>query len=239
MISLVSFLHTCFMRSYRYGPPTFFYILGIIFVYSVVPNPVMDSYAFSTIFLFIVSTTLCYMIIDIETPNQESITLLHSGSIVKLYLGKLLYSWIFTFPLASYAVLYPALLHRFDRSPSLEELSMAFLYHIASSWLGVALACWFGSKFIRSRVISFILLSVLIVTTISVQGIENSLPNGIKKAVLLLPPLNTTIETYMNYQTATLFTKLAVAGSSFLYGALVAALFLVIIHRRKLDSTHG
>ncbi|WP_128660232.1 hypothetical protein [Paenibacillus sp. 598K] len=236
MIALLSFLHTCFMRSYRYGPPTVVFLLGIVFVYSVVPNPVMDSYAFSTVFLFIISTALCYMVIDIETPNQESVTMLHSGSIIKLYFAKLLYSWLFTFPLALYAVLYPAVLQRFDRNPSIEELSMSFLYHVASSWLGVALACWFGSKVIRSRIVSFILLSVLVVIAIAAQGIENLLPDGIKKAALLLPPLNHTIHVFVNFELATLFEKVSVIGFSLVYGAILTALFLFLLHKRKLDS---
>lgn len=54
MISIISYVHTCFMRSYRYGPPVFVFFMGILFVYSVVPNPVMASYAFSTTFIFII-----------------------------------------------------------------------------------------------------------------------------------------------------------------------------------------
>lgn len=239
MSSLVSFLHTCYMRSYRYGPPTFVFFLGILFVYSVVPNPVMASYAFSTIFLFIISAVICYSLIDIETANQESVTMLHSGSFIKLYISKLLYSWLFSVPLAIYAVLFPALFQKFDRNPSLEELCMSLIYHVSSSWLGVALACWFSSKFIRSRVMSFLLLSVVVVGSISVEGIENNLPEGLKNVILLLPPLNSTINVLLEYDAATLYSKLIVVGASLLYGVIIAALFLYMIHKQKLDSSHS
>lgn len=239
MTSLISFLHTCFMRSYRYGPATFVFFLGIIFVYSVVPNPVMASYAFSTTFLFIVSAVICYTLIDIETSNQESVTMLHSGSLLKLYISKLLYSWIFSVPLALYAVFFPAIFQKFDRNPSLEELCMSLLYHVASSWLGIALACWFSSKFIRSRVMSFLMLSVLIVITLSVQGIENFLPDGLKKAIVLLPPLNNIINVLVDYESQTLFNKISVVGESLLYGAILTVLFLFMLHKRKLDSLHS
>ena len=72
MTSLISFLHTCFMRSYRYGPPAFVFLIGIIFVYSVGPNPVMASYAFSTIYLFIISAVISYALIDMETAVYSS-----------------------------------------------------------------------------------------------------------------------------------------------------------------------
>lgn len=239
MTSLISFLHTCFMRSYRYGPPAFVFLIGIIFVYSVGPNPVMASYAFSTIYLFIISAVISYALIDMETANQESVTMLHSGSLLKLYVSKLLYSWMFTVPLAVYAVLYPAIFQSFYRNPSLEELCMSFLYHIVSSWLGVALACWFSSKFIRSRVMSFLLLSVLIVITLSVEGIEKLLPDGLKKAIVLLPPLTNTINVLVDYESASLFSKLSVIWASLLYGTILAMLFLFMLHKRKLDSSHS
>ncbi|MGO4531885.1 hypothetical protein AB4Z30_22625 [Paenibacillus sp. 2TAF8] len=238
MISLLSYLHTCFIRSYRYGPATFVFFMGIIFVYSVVPNPVMASYAFSTTFIFIISAVICYTLIDMETTNQESVTVLHSGSLIKLYLAKLLYCWLFTIPLALYAVSFPAIFQKFDRNPSVEELGMALIYHLVSSWLGVALACWFSSKFIRSRVMSFLMLSVLIVITLSVQGIENVLPDGFKSMIVLLPPLNSTINVLVNYDAQTLLKKLLVTIAPIVYGAITTVIFLSMIHKRKLDSTH-
>jgi hypothetical protein len=212
--------------------------MGIIFVYSVVPNPVMASYAFSTTFIFIISAVICYTLIDMETTNQESVTVLHSGSLIKLYLAKLLYCWLFTIPLALYAVSFPAIFQKFDRNPSVEELGMALIYHLVSSWLGVALACWFSSKFIRSRVMSFLMLSVLIVITLSVQGIENVLPDGFKSMIVLLPPLNSTINVLVNYDAQTLLKKLLVTIAPIVYGAITTVIFLSMIHKRKLDSTH-
>nr|WP_154960093.1 hypothetical protein [Paenibacillus xylanexedens] len=238
MISLLSYLHTCFMRSYRYGPATFVFFMGIIFVYSVVPNPVMASYAFSTTFIFIISVVICYALIDMETTNQESVTVLHSGGLVKLYVAKLLYCWLFTIPLALYAVSFPAIFQKFDRNPSVEELGMALIYHLVSSWLGVALACWFSSKFVRSRVMSFLMLSVLIVITLSVQGIEQVLPDGFTPMIYLLPPLSSTIDVLINYDAQSLFKKLMVIIIPLVYGAITAGLFVLMIHRRKLDSMH-
>ncbi|MFD2747523.1 hypothetical protein ACFSTH_14640 [Paenibacillus yanchengensis] len=224
------------MRSYRYGPSTFVFIIGIILFYSVVPNPVMDSYAFTTMFLFIISAVLCYTFMDMETSSQESVTMLHSRSLLKLYFAKLLYIWLFTIPLALYAVLFPLLFHKFDRNPSVEELGFAFLAHAASSWLGVTLACWFSSKFIRSRVMSFLTLSVVIIITISVQGIENRLSESMKNVVVLLPPLNNTIKVLMSFDSAILFTKVVAIAASLLYGTILAVLFLFVLHKRKLDS---
>lgn len=59
--------------------------------------------------------------------------MLHSGSLLKLYIYKLVYSWLFSVPLALYAVLFPALFQKNDRNPSFEELCMSLIYHVSSS----------------------------------------------------------------------------------------------------------
>lgn len=233
MISLLSYLHTCYIRSYRYVPPTFVFIVVIALVYSVVPNPVMSSYAFSLTFLFIISSVIGYTFIDIETSNQESVTLLHSRSITKLYVAKLLYCWLFTIPLALFALVYPVLTQSFDRNPTFEELGISFVFHTISSLLGVVVACWFSSKFIYSRLVSFLTLSLIIVITLAREGVETLLPDGIKKVMLLLPPLDTNINVLMNYESATLFMKLSAIGGTLIYILILAVLYLFVLNKRK------
>lgn len=236
MTSLLSYLHTCFIRSYRFGPPSFIFLAGIIFVYSVVPNPVMESYSFSASFLFVISSMLSYSIIDIETENQEAITITQTGSIIKLYVTKLLYSWLFTLPFAIIAVLYPALFQKFDRVASLEELLMSFVYHASSSWLAVAITCWFSAKFIRSRLTSFLLLSLVIVIAFSAQPIKHLLPDALQYATLIVPPVYYTMDVLYQYENETLLIKCMPIVASLLYGLVSTAIFLAVLKRRKQDS---
>jgi len=239
MAALLSYLHKCFIRSYRYGPASFVFVAGICFVFMVVPNPVMDSYAFSTTFLFIVTSVLCYSFIDLESVSQESITLLHCGSIVKLYIAKLLYCWLFTLPLALFAVLYPFIFNKFNREPLLEELIMAFLYHILSSWLAVVITCWFSKKFIQSRFMSFLSLGLLLAMTLAAKGIQSELPQALSKATIIIPPLQMTVNLLSTYETATTLNKLSAIGATLLYSFIVAGLLLLVMHKRKLDSAQS
>ncbi|WP_223868978.1 hypothetical protein [Paenibacillus sp. UASWS1643] len=82
---------------------------------------------------------------------------------------------------------------------------------------------------------SFLLLSVVVVVTLSVQGIENILPEGLENTMILLPPLNSTVYVLVDYDAATLYSKLTVIGASLLYGVISATLFLYMLHKRKLD----
>lgn len=234
MLALLSFLHRCFIRSYRFGPPLLVFISGIVFIYSVVPNPIMESYAFSISFLFVIASTISYVVIDIEAANQEAVTTLHVGSFTAVNLGKLLYSWLFVIPLAIFAVLYPALFDKFVRAPSLEELTMALLYHVGAAWLAVSLACWFSSKLIASRLTSFLLLSLLIVLVLCAQPLRQALPELLQSLVWLLPPLDKMIYLLFQYNEASVLAKWLVLGAPLLYGSISAGLFLRLLHKRRL-----
>lgn len=236
MPALLSYLHAIFMRSYRYAPASFVYIGWIAFIYTVVPNPVMDSYSFSASFLFVIAAVLCYTFIDLESGNQEYITTLHCGSLLKLYIAKLLYCWLFTVPFALYAVLYPFLFDKFNREPTLEELCFAFVYHVVSALLGVVIASWFSSKFIQSRLMSFLSLTLLIVLTLTAQGIHNELPKTLKFIAYLLPPQQFTMDVLTHYDTASWLDKLMPIGATILYSIIVAVLLLFVLLKRKLDS---
>lgn len=235
MMALIAYLHKCFMTSYRYAPPTFVYLLGITFVYSVVPNPVMGSYAFSSSFLFIVSIALGAAVIDLEKANQELVTSMHAGSLSKLNIAKVLYSWYFTLPLSFFAVAYPALLSKFDRSPTIEELLMATGYHAAAAWLGVSIACWFTVKLFASRVQSLMLLAAVIACSLGAKGLESVLPQGWDAVLHVLPPIRHSIYAMMNYDSVSWAVKLWAMIACLLYGSVSVLLFAVVMNKRKLN----
>lgn len=236
MIALLSYLHSCYIRSYRFGPPVFIFLFCITFIYMVVPNPVMESYSFSISFLFVISAAISYSMIDIEAPSQEAVTMLHAGSFIRATFGKLLYSWLFTLPLALFAVLYPALFNKFDRVAGLDELTLSLLYHLAGSWLGITLACWFSSKLVRSRTTSFLSLSLMIVVAFCVSPLEKELPDSLKPLKWLLPPLDEIIQLLFHFEDATLASKLLALAAPLLYGTILCALFLMLLNKRRLDS---
>lgn len=233
MYALLNYLHTCFIRSYRYVPSTFIFLAGICLVYSIIPNPIMPSYAFSTSFLFLISAMLCYSFIDIESTNQEAITLLHTGSLIKLSIAKLIYIWLFTIPLAIFAVAYPAIFDRFDSMPTISQLFYAFICHIISSLLAITITCWFSKKNIESRLISFLLLSLLVVITFAVPGIEQSLPHFVKNVVVVIPPHSKMIDVMMNEEKFTLLQKWLAVAYSMLYSIMISGIYLFFVSKRR------
>jgi len=230
MYALIKYLHTCTMRSYRYVAPSMAYFLFLIFLYTVVPNPVMESYAFTSALLFAVAAWMGYLFIDVESPNQEMVTVLHAGGLIRLYISKLLYNWLFTVPFALFAVLYPALLHKFDRNPTGVELLISFGFHLALAWVGTAVSCWFTRKLFQSRLLSFLLLGCVIAVAFAAKSVAEELPYGLDRLVLLLPPLHQAIHVLSNDG-----NKWTVLGAVVLYGALSSVLFLIVMWKKKLD----
>jgi len=234
MIALLSYLHRYIIRSYKFLPPSFVFIAGIVFIYSVVPNYVMNSYAFSTTFLFIVTVILCHMFMHIEILNQQFITVVHSNSIVKVFIAKVLYCWLFTMALAVFAIFYPVVIQAFNRQPSLEELAIAIVFHSISSFLAIAITCWFNKKFIRSQMLSFFSLSLFVVLTLASHGIGQSLPAEIMPIIYVLPPLNNMIDVLVNYDTVTWSYKAITLAGSFFYGLIFMLAFFYMINKKRL-----
>jgi len=235
MIALLAYIHRCFIRSYRYGAPTVIYAGIVLLIYSTVPNPIMESYAFTSALLFVAAAAIGCLAIDVETANQEMATLAHTRSIVRLGWAKLLYAWIFASSLGLFAVLYPALLGRFERLPSPEELVMGLLYHVALSALGVSLSGWFSVKIIYSRFYAILGLCLWVALGLGGGGIANALPNGLSWLVHILPPVPRVLHALTFYGELSTGAKWLPLGTAALYAFGSAGLFLFVLNHKKLD----
>ncbi|MBB3114368.1 hypothetical protein FHS18_006489 [Paenibacillus phyllosphaerae] len=190
LFSLLHYNHTLYLRSFRYFPPVLLYLVILVWVYTVVPNPVMESYAFSATLLFAITAWLGYGFIDAEHPTQLTVTMLHARSLVRTVIAKLLYLWLFTMPLALFAVLYPALFHKFDRTPAAHELLLATASHLALSLLGIAVSVFFTSRFVPKLSTAVTGLLTVVAVSVAGEGIRHALPEGARFLGWLLPPVH-------------------------------------------------
>ncbi|ASS65319.1 MULTISPECIES: hypothetical protein [unclassified Paenibacillus] len=235
MRHLLAYHYRCHVRSYRYAAPLSLFLLALLFIYAQVPNPVMGSYAFSSSLLFLIMIWVCIGVMEGEEANQDMILSLQAGSFLRLFASKLLYAWFFSLPLAAFAVLYPALFHKFARAPELSELAFSFGSHMVMSVLGVGLASLFNSRLIASRSISYLLLLAAIALSFSGQGIRDKLPMPANSLAWLSPPAWSMVRTLTQYDGAALAARIAALAYPLLYGAVAAALAGQLMNRRKLD----
>lgn len=177
-----------YARSYRYVAPLIVYLVVIIFIYGVVPNPVLSSYGFTSTVLFLVMGWLCFTYIDVEDRTQQAITVLHLGSITKFYMAKMAVMTLIGSILALGTTLYPIVFDKFSAQPSAEQFIVGLISHILLSYLGIAISALFTSKLIPK--LNYSILGLFLVLSISLAGagITDLLPDSITFVSWLLPP---------------------------------------------------
>ncbi|WP_080831991.1 hypothetical protein [Cohnella massiliensis] len=188
MKALLRYFFRDYLRSIRYLPSFLAFAIVLIVVYSVAPNPVMNSYSFTAVWLFLAMAWMAYGYIDAENETQQMVTVLHAGNAVRYYRAKLLLIMLIGAALAVGAVAYPAILDKFDRPPDLSELTAALTAHIAIAWLGIGCASLFSSKLIGRKQTSLIGLLLVLALAIAGFGVSERLPELIKFVAWSLPP---------------------------------------------------
>lgn len=188
MLPLTRYHLTYYTRSYRYLAPLIAYVGMLLFVYTITPNPVLESYAFSSVWLFVVAAWLAWSFADLEPEVQQAVTALHAGGAVAYHVSKLLLMAAVGMLLASFAVLYPALAGKLERLPAPEEWIAAAGVHIAMFALGTGVALWFTERgFGRSAASLPALIVVQVLALASAKAVA-VLPDGMAFIRWLLPP---------------------------------------------------
>jgi len=235
LFPLLRYHHTIWIRSYRFLPPVLVYASAILWVYTTVPNPVMESYAFTSALLFAVSAWLAFGFIDAEPAVQQAVTALHARSLLRAGAAKLLYLFLFNVPLACFAVAYPVVFDKLTRSPSAAEALYALAAHLSLALLGLSAAALFSSRFVPRLSTSFPGLLAVIALSLATEGLRGALPEGIGFAVWLLPPAGLVIRSINGYaQTGSGAALAAALVWASLYGTLLALLYLLLSRRKGL-----
>ncbi|CAI6085270.1 hypothetical protein [Cohnella sp. JJ-181] len=146
MLPLIGYHLAYYTRSYRYVAPVIAYVGFLLFIYTLTPNPVMESYAFSAVWLFVVSAWIAFGFADLEPGAQQPVTALHAGSANNYHLSKLLLMTFVGLLLALFAVLYPALAGKFERAPAAGEWIAALFAHAGLFVLGMGISLWFTER---------------------------------------------------------------------------------------------
>ncbi|MBO9599191.1 MAG: hypothetical protein J7559_15400, partial [Cohnella sp.] len=175
--------------SYRYVAPLIVYMTAIIFIYGVVPNPVLSSYGFTSTVLFLVSAWLCFSYIDVEDRTQQVITVLHLGGVNKYYAAKMAVISIIGTVLALCTTVYPILFDKFSARPTAEQFVVGLASHLLLSYLGIAIAALFTSKLFPKLNYSILVLFLILSVSLAGSGLSDRLPDHFAFVSWLIPPL--------------------------------------------------
>lgn len=230
MIAAISYLFRYYFRSYRYVAPLMVFVTVVIFIYGIVPNPVLSSFGFTSTALFLASAWLCFAYIDVEDHTQQMITVLHMGSVTKYYAAKLSVMALIGTALAVSTTIYPILFDKFVHQPTATEFVVGLVSHLLLSYLGIAIAALFTSKLIRKLNYSILGLFLMMSLSLAGMGISDRLPDGLSFLTWIIPPLNLILEMLNQDESIEIYEAVVAFSATLIY---VSALQLIFFRWMK------
>ncbi|MGE6514648.1 ABC transporter permease [Lysinibacillus sphaericus] len=224
-----------YLRTNNYIPPFSIFILFIVVNYTFVPNPILDSYSFTSIMLFFLMGWFTITVFHAEDEGQKVITILHSKGQSAYNRALFIVCVAIAFCLSTVSVIYPILIGAFSEQPSVLHLIMGFLSHFSLSVLAIALSAIFTRELVRDRqntwwgVLSTLIIAVVIATLKSVLL-------QVKGLIWLLPPVHLVLEMMssddnLKYIPTVFYWQFAWI---FIYSLLLIGLFFFILnHKHK------
>lgn len=223
-----------YIRSHKYFPPmsTFFVLILVFYTYK--PNPIIDSYAVTALFLFVISAWLCLSVLSLDSPVQRQLMILHLGSSYRYYLAKLLSIGLIAVLLTVFAFLYPIIFNMFSDSVSPAVGFVSFVNHLLLAALGICTAGFFSKVMMENAINAYGGLTLTIILSIAALGIKNALPASFKYIIWLLPPAAITQQPLIQWERESLSS---ISYLPFLwiliYTGIIMLLFLILVNKRR------
>jgi hypothetical protein len=232
MRSLLSYYVQDYLRSYRAFTPLLIFFGLIYITYSIKPNPVMSSYSFTTTLLFLVSSWVCVQVLNSEPPIQQNITMLHlRGKSSIMYMAKWLVVVGMGMICTLIAVIYPIVIHTFDRTPEWWEVGLAIWLHMVTMILAVSIASFFSNRFIPTYYQSVGGLLIIATLAISAQGLIDILPSALHVFIWIFPPVWKVLEVLNNGDASSTGDFIIASTIPLLYSAMLFAVLLMRVRR--------
>jgi len=229
---LLIYLLRNYNRSYRFIPPLFTYLIFIGVFYAYKPNPVMGSFAVTSVLSFIVTAWICYSFMQSESQVQEEITLLHLRNPAKYYIGLLIAIVLMSLILLIVAIAYPMVGDYFDRPVGMEDIIVGLLSHLGLSFLGIAIAVFFTGKFSSRPSVAIGGILVVIILSFCQGSIASYLSPALEWITWILPPTFYTMNLLMNYDTYSGDEIIGLLVAPFIYSLIILTIYVQLMKRK-------
>jgi len=234
MIGTMRFAFRDYARSYRYVAPLLAFAIFLVFIYGVVPNPVMPSYSLTVSLTFLISAWLGFGFVDAEDETQQLLGVLHTGNWTAYHVGRWLLMLGFSALLTVSATFYPIMFGKFDKQPGAGEVLAALAGHMGLALLGVGLSYLFTSKLIGKLNYAIIGLVLALSISFAAGGIRDSLPDSASFIVYLLPPVFPLINVFNRYETVSSAETAFALLAPLLYSFVLLIVYLRLVKKRML-----
>jgi hypothetical protein len=187
MIALVKYMLTDLHRSNRYFMPAVCYGLLVLWMYSVRPNPVLESYSATVALAFGCALWFGFMAEGSEAPVQRELTMLHAGGWGRYGCGRLLLLGIWGFAFSLWGTLVPVVSGAFERSPTGLELTLSLYSHGAAFLLGAVISWLLAVLGVKPKS-RLVMAMVILALALAAGGMESALPSWASGGTWLIPP---------------------------------------------------
>ncbi|KGR85774.1 hypothetical protein [Lysinibacillus odysseyi] len=234
MKGLLHYQFISYLRSYQYVPPLSLFIILLIVNYTYTPNPILDSYSFTSLMLFFIMGWFTVTIFHVEDPGQKQITLLHSQSLSKYYVSLYLLAALIGLFLSIVAVASPIAFGAFGVKTRILHVLLGVLSHFSLAFLSIGLSAVFTRDIVKKRINTWWgVLSVLVIS-LSLVAFKASFLQ-VKGLIWLVPPVYLPLEMMASDDSLPFIPEVFYwrFGFVFLYGIFFIAIFLLIIKRKS------
>lgn len=166
MYALIRYHFIHYLRSFTYIPPLTLFIFTLMLNYTYTPNPIYDSYSFTSLALFFMMGWFTVTVFHNEDREQKEITLLHAGRPWRYYLALYIVCMLISLLLSLVSVLYPIVIDAFGAEIYPAHFFLGFLSHFCLAVLSIGLSAIFTRELVRHSlntwwgVLSILILSL-------------------------------------------------------------------------------
>lgn len=219
-----------YLRSHRYIPPLSLYILSLVINYTYTPNPILDSYSFTSLLLFFIMGWFTVTIFHAEDEGQKRITMLHCKNPRKYYRSLFTMGILIGLCLSLISVVYPIVFNAFGVETRGLHLIMGFLSHFSLSLLSLSLSALFTRELIQNQSNTWWGVLGILVISVSISTLKDTIDGFI----WLFPPLHFSLEIMSSEDHIKSIPGLFWGQFSwiFLYTFLLIGLFFWIMKRK-------
>ncbi|KJB88975.1 hypothetical protein AZ66_04365 [Paenibacillus sp. E194] len=228
--STIRYLLRNYSRSYRYIPPLFTFLISLGLFYTYTPNPIMGSFSFTTMLIYVFAAWFSYSFLKTEHSVQEELTILHVKSRALYLIGLICSVALLMCFIVVVAIAYPIVFDKFDEPIRFEHLIVGLFTHLSSALLGIAISLYFAKRVERA---SYAIGGILLILALSFCQGALIAKAGIAGALLswVFPPAYHTMNMLLNYSSYTMASTVGTIGLSIGYAVLLMILLIQVLKR--------
>ncbi|AIQ59064.1 hypothetical protein [Paenibacillus borealis] len=228
------FLHS-YSVSQRYFGPVAGIIIAVLILYSYKPNPVMNSYSATAVFLFVACAWLGLSFLNHEHAVQKQVAIVQLRSARRYSIGGILTLVLLTLLLDLFIVIYPVVTGSFNEPAGLGRILLAFTGHALLGVLGIAISLYLQSSWVSRTSYAAGLMLITIILSVSAGKVAELVPGPI--VPVLLPPVYPVMDAMMNADALPLSSLLGAYAHVLVYIILLTGFYIYRSGRMDYNKT--